>query len=115
MNIYRRVFWARLNSNSISYFVYCIFGNQDPFRDRETAVEAVQRGDIWGVVTFGSNYSESLVQRIDLGRYVDPSVIDSAEINFYMDMSSKDHFSYYTIFSVTYTVKWYSINKHTHI
>lgn len=49
----------------------------------------VRRGKAWGALIFSQNYSESLVERTEHGQNVDSYVVDAAELNVKLDMSSK--------------------------
>lgn len=49
----------------------------------------VRRGKAWGALIFSQNYSESLVERTEHGQNVDRYVVDAAELNVKLDMSSK--------------------------
>lgn len=65
---------------------------QTHFGTDEEAYESVRRGKAWGALIFASNYSESLVDRTEYGQNVPNSVLDAAELNVKLDMSSKFHF-----------------------
>lgn len=55
----------------------------------EESLELVRRGKVWGAMVFQANYSESLIARVESGRYVEDSVLDAASLGVTMDMSSK--------------------------
>jgi hypothetical protein len=65
---------------------------QTHFGTDEEAYESVRRGKAWGALIFSSNYSESLVDRTEYGQNVPDSVLDAAELNVKLDMSSEFHF-----------------------
>lgn len=52
----------------------------------------VRRGKAWGALIFSSNYSDSLIERTEYGQNVPDSVLDAAELNVKLDMSSEFHF-----------------------
>lgn len=54
----------------------------------EEAFEVVRRGKAWGALIFSHNYSESLVERVEYGQNAEDHVIDAAELNVKLDMSS---------------------------
>lgn len=60
----------------------------------EEARHAVKKGRAWGAISFPSNYSESLMARIDYGRNAEDWDIDFAEMTIVMDMSSKPCYAY---------------------
>lgn len=43
---------------------------------------------------FSGNYSESLVERTEAGRYAEDYTLEASDINIRMDMSSMKHFIY---------------------
>ncbi|XP_012220208.1 ABC transporter G family member 20 [Linepithema humile] len=60
-----------------------------PYDTEEEARNAVKKGWAWGAITFPSNYSESLMARIDYGRNAADWDIDFAEMSIIMDMSNQ--------------------------
>lgn len=58
------------------------------------ALAEVERGRAWGAMVFQKNYSESLVERTETGRYATDYTIESSDIDVQMDMSSESHFTY---------------------
>lgn len=60
-----------------------------PYDNDEEARYAVTKGWAWGAITFPSNYSESLLARIDYGKDAADWDISFAEMRIVMDMSSK--------------------------
>lgn len=63
--------------------------DQTHFETDEEAYEVVRRGKAWGALVFAHNYSESLVERTEYGQNVDDAVLDFAELNVKLDMSSE--------------------------
>lgn len=61
---------------------------QTHFVTDEEAFEVVRRGKAWGALVFSHNYSESLVERTEYGQNADAYVVDAAELNVRLDMSS---------------------------
>lgn len=61
---------------------------QDTYTTLEDAKHAVRRGRAWGVIHFNSNYTSSLVERIDLGNEAPEDVVVRADIGINFDMSS---------------------------
>lgn len=49
----------------------------------------VRRGKAWGSLVFASNYTDSLVERTENGRYTDDATVESSDLNVRLDMSSK--------------------------
>lgn len=49
----------------------------------------VERGRAWGAIVFQSNYSESLVERTEAGRYAEDWTIEASDVDIRMDMSSE--------------------------
>lgn len=49
----------------------------------------MRRGKAWGSLVFAHNYSESLVERTEYGQNVEDYVVESAELDVHLDMSSK--------------------------
>ena len=62
---------------------------QTHFRSDEEAFESVRRGKAWGALIFSSNYSESLIDRTEYGQNVPNGVLDAADLNVRLDMSSE--------------------------
>lgn len=54
----------------------------------EEAEAVVRSNKAWGVVHFGHNYTEALVQRIEDFQNTDSNIIDDAMVNVKLDMSS---------------------------
>ncbi|KAM7364217.1 ABC transporter oskyddad isoform 1-T2 [Cochliomyia hominivorax] len=55
----------------------------------EEANEMVRRGFAWGSLVFSSNYTESLVERTENGRYTDDATVESSDLNVRLDMSNQ--------------------------
>lgn len=49
----------------------------------------MRRGKAWGSLSFAHNYSESLVERTEFGQNVEDYIVDSAQLDVQLDMSSK--------------------------
>lgn len=49
----------------------------------------VRRGQAWGSLVFAENYTDSLVERTENGRYTDDATVESSDLNVKLDMSSK--------------------------
>lgn len=62
---------------------------QKMFNTDEEAHEEVKRGRAWGSIVFQSNYSESLVERVEGGRYASDYTIEASDVDVRLDMSSK--------------------------
>ncbi|KAG7190247.1 hypothetical protein KM043_006366 [Ampulex compressa] len=60
-----------------------------PYDKEADARYAVKRGWAWAAVSFPFNYSESLMTRIDDGKYADEWTTIYADINIVMDMSNQ--------------------------
>ncbi|KAI8121739.1 hypothetical protein FF38_00340 [Lucilia cuprina] len=55
----------------------------------EEANEMVRRGQAWGSLVFADNYTESLVERTENGRYTDDATVESSDLNVKLDMSNQ--------------------------
>lgn len=55
----------------------------------EAAYNEVVRGHAWASIVFQSNYSDSLVERTEAGRYAEDWTIEASDVAVQMDMSSK--------------------------
>lgn len=53
------------------------------------AKDSVKRGKAWGALTFPSNYSMALMERVEAGRFAEDAILDEATMSVTMDMSSK--------------------------
>ena len=60
-----------------------------PYDTDEEARYAIKKGWAWAAITFPSNYSESLMKRIEDGQSVDEFDIMYSDMDVVMDMSSK--------------------------
>lgn len=49
----------------------------------------MRRGKAWGTIAFSHNYTDSLVERTEYGQNAEDSIIEAAELNVHLDMSSK--------------------------
>lgn len=54
----------------------------------------VERGRAWGSLVFQKNYSESLVERTEAGRYASDYTIEASDVDVRLDMSSKLDWNY---------------------
>jgi hypothetical protein len=63
--------------------------SQQFFGTEEEAREVVRRGKAWGALSFAHNYTDSLVERTDFGQNAPDYILESAELNVNLDMSSK--------------------------
>lgn len=54
----------------------------------EAAYNEVLRGRAWASMIFRSNYSDSLIERTEAGRYAEEWTIEASDVAIQMDMSS---------------------------
>ena len=66
---------------------YCLL--QQLYDSDEAAYNEVERGHAWAALIFQSNYSDSLVERTEAGRYAEDYTIEASDVTIRMDMSSK--------------------------
>uniref|UniRef100_A0A1B6DER0 ABC transporter domain-containing protein n=1 Tax=Clastoptera arizonana TaxID=38151 RepID=A0A1B6DER0_9HEMI len=59
------------------------------YKNIEDAKAAVHRNDAWGVMYFASNYTECLIERINLLRGASDLALNLSEVNIWMDMSNQ--------------------------
>lgn len=52
-------------------------------------MDAVKKGDVWGILYFTENFTDALVARMALGKDSDDETLDQSEIRVWLDMSSK--------------------------
>lgn len=71
------------------YLTDCESFLQQIYNTNEEAIKEVERGRVWGAMIFQKNYSESLVQRTEAGRYATDYTIEASDVDVRMDMSSK--------------------------
>lgn len=62
---------------------------QEHFANDAEAFYEVKRGRAWGALVFQQNYSESLVERTEAGRYAEDWVLEASNVEVKLDMSSK--------------------------
>ncbi|XP_055304919.1 ABC transporter G family member 23 [Sitodiplosis mosellana] len=55
----------------------------------EVAYNEVKRGRAWAALVFQSNYSDSLVERTEAGRYAEDYTIEASDVTIRMDMSNQ--------------------------
>lgn len=70
--------------------MYNYFALQDYFDDEESAFRAVKLGKAWGALSFTSNYSTSLRERIDEGQSASDWVLDDSIVSIWLDESSNE-------------------------
>jgi hypothetical protein len=68
---------------------------QQFYSTNEEAVEVVRRGKAWGSLEFSHNYTESLVERTEFAQNIPDYIIDAADVNVQLDMSSKQFFFFF--------------------
>lgn len=68
--------------------MYDCLALQDYFDDEESAFQAVKSGKAWGALSFTSNYSSSLRERIDEGQSVSEWILDDSVVSIWLDESS---------------------------
>jgi len=66
----------------------CLTLKKDYFDDEESAFRAVKRGKAWGAISFTSNYSTSLKQRMDDGTDATEWALDDSVVSIWLDESS---------------------------
>ncbi|XP_054276037.1 ABC transporter G family member 20-like [Macrosteles quadrilineatus] len=59
------------------------------YHNLEEAEAVVRSNKAWGIVHFGHNYTEALVQRIEDFQNADPDIIEDAMVNVRLDMSNQ--------------------------
>ncbi|XP_067210518.1 ABC transporter G family member 23 isoform X2 [Linepithema humile] len=59
------------------------------YRDPESAMDAVRRGEVWGTLYFTENFTDALVARMALGKDSDDETLDQSEIRVWLDMSNQ--------------------------
>lgn len=59
------------------------------YPDKESARDAVRRGEAWGALYFSENFTDALVARIALGKDSDEETLDQSEITVWLDMSNQ--------------------------
>lgn len=62
---------------------------QEHFANDADAFYEVKRGRAWGALVFQQNYSESLVERTEAGRYAEDWVLEASNVEVKLDMSSR--------------------------
>ncbi|KAL9896184.1 ABC transporter oskyddad isoform 1-T2 [Glossina fuscipes fuscipes] len=55
----------------------------------DEATDLVRQGKAWGTLTIANNFTESLTNRIESGRYVDDGTLDASELKLRLDMSDQ--------------------------
>ena len=64
----------------------CVMKN---YESRQSAVDAVYRGDAWGAILIRKNFSQALQMRVIMGGGVDNYTVASSNIDVRLDMTSK--------------------------
>lgn len=64
------------------------FAFKDYFDTEESAFQAVKLGKAWGALSFTTNYSASLRERIDEGQYASDLILDDSIVSIWLDESS---------------------------
>ncbi|CAL1673500.1 unnamed protein product [Lasius platythorax] len=59
------------------------------YRDSDSAMDAVKKGDVWGILYFTENFTDALVARMALGKDSDDETLDQSEIRVWLDMSNQ--------------------------
>ncbi|OQR77411.1 ABC transporter G family member 20-like, partial [Tropilaelaps mercedesae] len=62
---------------------------QRPYADLDEALASVERGETWGVIHIGHNYSTALQYRFLLGIEADNDTIQESTVDIYMDMTNQ--------------------------
>lgn len=62
---------------------------QIPYTNYTEALEATRRGDVWGVIHFGQNFTDELMVRQADGSHVDNATLQASSIGVSLDWSSK--------------------------
>lgn len=78
-----RIFFLHITLLIHGYFKQEFYGSE------EDANEEVRRGRAWGAMVFQKNYSDSLVERTQMGRTADQWVLEASDLAVRFDMSSK--------------------------
>ncbi|XP_039286122.1 LOW QUALITY PROTEIN: ABC transporter G family member 23 [Nilaparvata lugens] len=55
----------------------------------DSAKESLRRGKIWGILRFASNYTESVIKRIEEGQATPDGVVDASTVDVWLDMSNQ--------------------------
>lgn len=77
--------------NSLMGFLFLnfFFFSKVPYTNYTEALEATRRGDVWGVIHFGQNFTDELVVRQSDGNAADNETILASQIGVSLDWSSK--------------------------
>lgn len=62
---------------------------QIPYQSLSDATEATKRGEVWGVIHFGQNFTDEMVVRQGDGSSATNATIIASQINVTMDFSSQ--------------------------
>lgn len=66
-----------------------LFFRKVPFKSLTDAMDATRRGEVWGVVHFGQNFTDELVVRQADGNHADNETILASRIAITLDWSSE--------------------------
>lgn len=80
--------WERHSCRYIEYLKsrHHIMRYYDNYDD---AVAAVQKGQVWGLIEFPANFSQSFKERVDLGQSISNTSLEQSEIAVWLDMSNQ--------------------------
>ena len=62
---------------------------QVPYTNYTEALEATRRGEVWGVIHFGQNFTDEFVVRQADSKYADNETLQASQIGISLDWSSK--------------------------
>lgn len=68
------------------------FALKDFFDTEESAFKAVKLGKAWGALSFTTNYSSSLRERIEEGQQATDLMLDDSIVSIWLDESSNYEF-----------------------
>lgn len=62
---------------------------QNEFDNLSDGIDAIAKGHIWGILHFSENYTRSVFERINRGQDAGDDIVDWANVDITMDMSSR--------------------------
>lgn len=65
------------------------FISQQYFKTFEEAFQSASKAEIWGFIHFASNFTESLIEVRDEGRYSTDGAFKNSEIKVYLDKTNQ--------------------------
>lgn len=71
------------------FLILFFYFSKVPYTNYTEALEATRRGDVWGVIHFGQNFTDELVVRQSDGNSADNETILASQIGVSLDWSSK--------------------------